>query len=91
MVEQQEYKTRFTLHLSYFDGEIATELSTLNFYAQPREFGDPNLSVENSWQIVDTFAEITKLFQKYMKSITMDYMQKQIESDIYLDSPSKHD
>jgi hypothetical protein len=81
---EQDYKTRFTFHLSYFDGVVATELSTLNFYAQPREFANPDLAVENSWQIVDAFAEITGLFQKYMKSITMDFMQKQIDSEIEL-------
>lgn len=75
-------KTGFTFHLSYFDGKSANEICTLNFYANPREFGDPNLAVENSWEVVDAFANITKIFQKYMKSITMDYMQKNYQPDI---------
>lgn len=82
MTEQTfDYKTRFTFHLSHFNGTIATELCTLNFYGAPREFADPNKSLENSWEIVDAFAQITSLFQKYMKGITMDHIQKTLKQD----------
>lgn len=81
MINSDE-KTGFTFYLSYFDGKSANEICTLNFYASPREFANPDLAIENSWEVVQAFSDITKLFQKYMKSITMDYMQKNYQPDV---------
>jgi hypothetical protein len=80
MKENQEFTTKFTFHLIYFDGSTAQEMSMLNFFATPKEFGNPDLAVENSVEIVHTFQNITGLFHDYMRGITEDYLYKNYEN-----------
>lgn len=79
MTEQQDFKTRFTFHVIYFNGKSAQELTNLNFFAPLKEFGNEDLAVENSTQIVDCFGKITDIFQDYMRRITEDMLYKHSE------------
>lgn len=79
--DEHEYKTRFTFHLHYFNGTSAEELSMLNFFANPKEYANPDVAVENSTQIVDVFKQIAVQFQKYMRGITEDWVYKNHNSE----------
>lgn len=80
MTESTDYKNRFSFHLIHFDGKKGQEITKLNFYVPLKEFGNADLSVENSTQIVDGFNEITQIFQDYMRRITVDAVYKQNET-----------
>lgn len=80
-LQEQKFEIRFTFHLIHYDGKNAQELCMLNFFANPKEHGNADLSVENSTEIVNTFGEISNLFQRYMKQITKDQLYKNYEND----------
>jgi hypothetical protein len=81
-LQEQKFEIRFTFHLIHYDGKTAQELCMLNFFANPKEHGNADLAVENSVEITNTFGEITKLFQRYMKQITVDQLYKNHENDL---------
>lgn len=86
--EKTDYKTRFTFHLLYHDGYKPEELTCLNFFANLKEFTDENASVENSIEIEETFYEIIKIFQNYLKRITIDSLYKNYDEASYTFLPS---
>lgn len=76
---KQDFQTRFKFILTRNFNNQDQEICALNFYATPKEFGDIQLSVENSWEIAESFNDITVIFQKYMRGITEDYIDKNKE------------
>lgn len=86
--QQEEYRTRFTFHLLHFDGTIAEELTSLNFYANLKEFANVDLAIENSIEIEKTFCIIAEIFQNYLKQITVDLLYKNFDEYDWGVSPS---
>lgn len=85
MTSQEEYRTRFTFHLLYFNGSTSTaeELTSLNFFTNLKESSNPDLSVENSIEIEKTFCQIAEIFQNYLKQVTIDQLYKNYDEDAW--------
>lgn len=88
MTPQEEYKTRFTFHLLYFDGKTGEELTSLNFFTNLKEFSNPDSAVENSIEIEKTFCTIAEMFQNYLKQVTVDQLYKNFDENEWVVSPS---
>lgn len=88
MTQEESYKTRFTFHLLYFNGKSAEELTTLNFFATPKEFAKPESAVENSIEITESFTRIAELFHNHMKQLTIENLYRNYDEDFYGVSPS---
>jgi hypothetical protein len=88
MTEQKDFKARFTFHVIYHNGRTAQELTNLNFFTPLKEFGNEDLAVENSTQIVECFGKITDIFQDYMRRITEDMLYKHSDEPIPKQDPN---
>lgn len=89
-MQKTDYQTRFKFILNRTYNGKEQEVCSLNFYATPKEFLNPDQAVENSWEIVECFNQITSLFQRYMRGITEDYVEKNKELYEELDLPADY-
>lgn len=77
-----EYETRYKFYVKkIFSDGFEKELASLNFFVEvPNRQG---VQVENSWEIVQTFEEISSIFQNYLKGLTIDNLYRNYDEFVW--------